>query len=199
MPTLALPLPRASSAAVEPVVWRDAVATDVRLMASAARDDETAFAALVARWAPRLHRFLVVGGSDRTDADDLVQETFIRAWQARTRYDPARPLSTWLFTIAVRLAANQRARQRPLPWREGLDPPAAELPGESGGIWDRARAVLEPRDFRLLWLHYGEDEPIDGLADVLGISANAAKVALHRARQRLAPFLAADHSAGVLP
>jgi len=64
----------------------------------------------------------------------------------------------------------------------------------AGGLWRRARALLAEDEFRLLWLHYAEDQPPAAVARVLGINPIAARVRLHRARKRLEAALRADPS-----
>ena len=83
-------------------------------MVSQARDgDEIAFSRLVERYGPRLWRFLVARGHSQNEADDLVQETFIKAFQALPRYNERYAVSTWLFTIATRLGVNRFRDRKP--------------------------------------------------------------------------------------
>jgi RNA polymerase sigma-70 factor (ECF subfamily) len=86
--------------------------TDAELVQSA-RDEADAFARLYERYAPSLLAFLRgVHGGDEHAADDSLQETFLRAYLALDRFDRARPLAPWLFTIASRVGWNARARAR---------------------------------------------------------------------------------------
>lgn len=157
----------------------------------AAAGDAEAFAGLVAAFAPRLHRWLVATGTRHHDAEDVVQEAFLRAHAAIHRYDPRFAVSTWLFTIAHRLRLDQAAQRRaaqPLP--EGRAAPEADPdPLPAGGIWAAARAELDDEAFRILWLRYAEDLPPAAIAGILGIGPIAARVRLHRARHRLAAAL----------
>ncbi len=127
------------------------------------------------------------------DADDLVQETFIRAHRNLARYDARWSVSTWFYTIAHRLALNHRRDRRNLRPLEGIEVAVAGTPGmaedDGDGVWATARAVLSPRDFQVLWLRYGEDRSIEELAAILGVQPGNAKVVLHRARNRLAEHL----------
>ena len=75
-------------------------------------DDEGAFRILVERYQSDVYAtaFRIVPRAE--DAEDLTQETFLRAFRALKRYDPARPFGAWLHTIATRLvahASNSRA------------------------------------------------------------------------------------------
>jgi RNA polymerase sigma-70 factor (ECF subfamily) len=82
--------------------------------------------------------FMVNALRDRGLAEDCVQETFTRAWQARDRYDPARASKrTWLFAIARNVAVDAvRARAR--------------RPGVSAGDQEQDRAVVDARLARTL-------------------------------------------------
>lgn len=168
---------------------------DRAVAAQAAAGDAAAFAALVESHAPRLHRWLVATGTAHHDAEDVVQEAFLRAHGAIARYDPRWAFSTWLFTIAHRVRLDLAARRRDLaPLDDVHAAPASADPLPAGGLWHRARAVLSADEFRLLWLHYAEDQPPAAVARVLGINPIAARVRLHRARKRLEAALRADPS-----
>ena len=164
-----------------------------RLVAAARAGDGEAFATLVRTYAARLHRFVTALGIGAADAEDVLQEAFLRAHQKLDRYDPTWAFSTWLFTIARRLALNQLAKRRYLPLPEQAAELCASAPPEpdedAGRIWQQARAVLPERAYQVLWLHYGEDLDAGGVGRVLGITALHARVLLHRARARLAKAL----------
>lgn len=165
-------------------------------MARARAGDEAAFAALVATFAPRLLRFATATGLADADAEDVVQESFIRAHRHLGSYDHRWAVSTWLFTIAGRLAANRRRdlrRHAPIdPDRHLAPDPRASADPLAGTIWERARTLLAARDFQALWLRYGEDADYAAIGAVLGTGAATARVAVHRARTRLAAHLQED-------
>lgn len=80
---------------------------DVQLMLRVASDDHQAFEQLVERYQDRLIGFFYHLISDRTVAEDLAQEAFLRVFRARERYQASARFSTWLFRIAHNLASNQ--------------------------------------------------------------------------------------------
>ncbi|GDY14051.1 DNA-directed RNA polymerase sigma-70 factor [Planctomycetota bacterium] len=148
---------------------------------------------LVAAYTPRLWRHLVGLGYAAADADDLVQETFLRAWQHRHRYDGNWAVSTWLFTIARNLGASLRRRRQPVRAIADHDPPVVEpAPHHPAvdGLWDRARRLLDDRTYQALWLRYGDDLPHEDIAAILGITAGHVRVLIHRARGQLAMDIA---------
>jgi RNA polymerase sigma-70 factor (ECF subfamily) len=126
------------------------------------------------------------------DAEDLVQETFLRAYRNLSRYDPRKPFLTWLFVIARRLAINfkrNRSRRGESPLFEG----ETELPGnecatpsDSDSLWSSTSKLLSPDAFMALRFHYGENMPVKEIAEVLGKSTTGTKVLLFRARRSLA-------------
>jgi RNA polymerase sigma-70 factor (ECF subfamily) len=128
--------------------------------------------------------FLLALTRHRQDAEDLTQETFVRAWTRIGRYDPSLPMAPWLMTIARRQSISMfRRRRRPVE----LSP--VENPGPSEPalrLWETARIHLKPIAYTALWLHYGDGLPLKQVATVLGKREGAVKVILHRARRTLA-------------
>jgi RNA polymerase sigma-70 factor (ECF subfamily) len=80
--------------------------SDERLMERVAGGDDAAFHELFLRWAPRLFGFFVRMTGDREMSKDLAQDTLIRVWRHRARYDAARPFRPWVFRIASNVHAD---------------------------------------------------------------------------------------------
>ena len=135
---------------------------------------------------------------NREDAEDVVQESFLRAYRGLASFDQPRPFRKWLYTIASNLALNTlRARQRrgktvALDFDDdacGL--PANTVPAMNVGSNELADSLakavggLQARPAALVHLHYMEGMTIREAAEVLDMTEEAAKVALHRARKRL--------------
>src|SRR6266404_5764838 len=76
------------------------------LVQQARMGSSDAFAGLVQRYSGRLFHFLLSMGLARQDAEDLVQDTLLKAYQNLSRYDAQYSFSTWLFTIGRRQAIN---------------------------------------------------------------------------------------------
>jgi RNA polymerase sigma-70 factor, ECF subfamily len=169
----------------------------VRELADAAqRGDEDAYGELVGLFSTRLCAFFRMIGVPGSEAEDLAQETFIKAHRALSRYDARYAFSTWLFTIGRRLAISRARGARPvtIPIEASgeLQAPAEPSP-EAGAavdrIWDRAAAILPARQHEALWLRYGEEKSLAEVASIMDISGMNARVMLHRARTRLAQAL----------
>ncbi len=168
---------------------------DRRDVARVLGGDHAAFAALVERHQGRIIAHLTrLAGRDH--AEDLAQDTFVRAYQALPRYDPTYPFRGWLLVIASRLAANAAAkrRERPagdLPDAVGVGGDPAERVAEADSHahlvarLEAALATLSPDARTLYELRFRQEMPLDELAAHFQINANALKVRIHRLRQGL--------------
>jgi RNA polymerase sigma-70 factor (ECF subfamily) len=87
--------------------------SDIDLMLRAREDDAAAFHELARRYREPLRRFFASLLADRSQADDCVQETFLRLWLARRRYEPTGKFSTYLFQIGKHYWLNQQKKFRP--------------------------------------------------------------------------------------
>lgn len=150
-----------------------------------------AFSALVDVYGPRLLRYLARWTGNDQDAEDLTQETFLKAYRNLKQCAHARAVGGWLFTIARRTALNfQRARRsRPshcveLPAELPESVPSRVVADADDGLWEIARG-LPPDQFELLWLCYAESLTMAEMSRVLGCSTINVRVRLHRARRQL--------------
>ena len=118
----------------------------------------------------------------------------MRAYTNIDGYRSTHKFSTWLFTIARNLACSRLRRQhcgKPVFEARTIEPgPRDQLAqGEARqSLWATAR-TLSPIQYEALWLRYAEDMPIKEIAKVMGKSQVSVKVALCRARTRLAEKL----------
>jgi RNA polymerase sigma-70 factor (ECF subfamily) len=174
------------------------------LMLRIARNDETALEALVVGCAPALLRFARRSLPDPTDAEDVVQETFVRVWRARHRWRPTASVSTYLYTIVTRLCLNRRRSLRrrpahlPLPGSDeaahpGDGAPSPEALAASSQL-RRALAVelagLPPNQRAAVLLRHEGGLSYQEIAAALDTSPGAVESLLSRARTRLRQRLA---------
>lgn len=144
-----------------------------------------------------MFNFLLRKVGSRTDAEDLTQETFLRAWQRIDAYRPQWKFSTWLYTIATRLAISHARRSSASPklstgFEEEL-PTNTQLPNEDRAwIWRLVDEVLTPDQRTAVWLRYVEDLGIGDIAAVMGKSQVGVRVMLFRARSVLAERIPGD-------
>jgi len=160
-----------------------------------------AFAELVDRFEGRLFNFLFRRVGSGADAEDLTQEAFLRAWQRIGTYRPQWRFSTWLFTIASRLAVSRsRRRSAARSDRTREDLAAAPVNVQAGiertetrsRIWALVGESLGPEQQSAVWLRYVEDMAVKDIATVLGRTQVSVRVMLFRARAVLADRLARD-------
>lgn len=158
------------------------------------------FDALVASHAPRVYRHLYRIVQNVQEAEDLCQETFLRAYRYFHQYDPARPFLNWVLGIGTRLAFDALRKR-------GRIEAAGENAAVAGEHVD-AREVVERRDVRerlarrveqlpgndalLIQLHYSDGLTLREAGEILGMSEGAVKVALCRARKRLRALMMGD-------
>ena len=176
------------------------VLSDEKLAWRSQQGCEASFAALVERYGARLFHFLHHKTGNVQDAEDLVQDTFVRAYQNIHRYRCSWKFSTWLFTIARRLASSHyrslRCSQSVAEVESGRpelakSPQAGEMATQEEArqnLWAMARA-LSRNQYQALWLKYAENMSIKEIAQVMRKSQVNVKVILYRARVNLAERL----------
>ncbi len=173
------------------------------LAARAAAGDRSAYSELVRSLSPRLFNFLLRRVGDAHEAEDLTQETFVRAWRAIGTFDPTRKFTTWLYTIGLRLAVStHRSRRRGrlvLTEMERAQDTSNAEPAErteperlGAQLWEIAGRELTDDQHTLLWLRYAEDLSMADIGTVVGKSEVAVRVALFRAREKLMDAAARD-------
>ena len=175
---------------------RDTARAEELALAIAAKEGcMESFEQLVARLEGRLYAFLYQKTSNHHLAQDLLQSTFVTAYRKLHRYNPQYAFTTWIYTIASRLAINHFRRKRLLESEhaDGVTDttPSSELIAseKAESVWSRARALLTGNQFAALWHFYGEDRNLAETADVMNKSVGSVKVLLHRARRKLAEVL----------
>jgi RNA polymerase sigma-70 factor (ECF subfamily) len=174
------------------------ISTPEQLARECQAGSREAFAALVDRFHARIYTFLLKLTGQPPDAEDLTQETFLKAWLAIERFDRRFTFATWLFTIAKRTAYNHLRSRRPaadaseVPEPADASDPASVLSRaeEVNELWRLAR-TLKPNQYQVLWLRYGEGFSVAEAAKIMGVHPVHAKVLLHRGRGQLAKLLKA--------
>jgi RNA polymerase sigma-70 factor (ECF subfamily) len=169
-----------------------AIAGEAELIRATLAGDTQAFGEIVHTHNSRVYNFLYQMTRNRHDAEDLAQQTFIRAYRNLGGFDPRRPLINWLLTIARNSALNHFRDTK--KWSEipvdaaapGPSPAhAAESSDRATNLWDHARAVLSAREFEVMWLRFAEDFSTEETARILGLTQTHIKVIVFRARKAL--------------
>ena len=181
-----------TSPVVQPAASECVLPEDAELVRAAANGDTHAFEEIVHLYHRRVLNFVYQMTRQRQDAEDLTQQTFVKAFQHIARVDAARPIINWLLTIARRTALNHFRSARKwefMPAELASDEPSPvrqlEQQERKDNLWSRARRLLNQREFEVLWLRFGEDLSTEETARVVGLTQIHIKVIVHRARQRL--------------
>jgi len=154
------------------------------------RGDTGAFAAIFDQYHLRICRYLDSLVADGDLAEDLAQQTFVKAYKALTEGSVPENLGAWLYTIATRTALSALRRRRLIAWLPlGLGEAAQRgLPGEQEArlgereVLAQALARLSKTDAACLLLRFQQGLSYEELAQVLGTSTAAARMRLSRAR-----------------
>ena len=164
--------------------------TDEQLMTRAAAGSDTAFEELYRRYARRLKGlFFMQLGGDEELAADATHDVFLRAYEARDRYQEGRKVDTWLFTIAYNICRNHyRSNAYEAQLMASLDAePVTDQQIEvelDAALLDEALAQvlseLPAPLHQLFSLHYQEELTIPQIAEIVGIAEGTVKSRLHK-------------------
>ena len=189
-----------------------AARTDQEIVALARGGEETAYRELVRRYERPLFSLLYRMVRDRELAEDLAQETFVKALNAIESYRPEFKFSSWIFKIANN-AAIDHLRRRELDTLSLEGSPHAETPEaieatalqigdrqespldevearELGGEIEAAIAKLRPEYRSCILLRHVEGRAYEEIAEILGLPLGTVKTYIHRARNELRHELA---------
>lgn len=173
---------------------------DPDLVRLAQDGNSRAFGVLVTRYQSRIYRLARRLTDNQEDAEDVLQEAFIRAFRAIRGFKGNSKFSTWLYRITVNFAAMKRRSQRtnvdsldePIQTKDGEisreimdsteDPLDTLLTKEVGEYIDEAVSNLSPTNRAVFVLRHVEGLSTEETQEILGISIPAVKSRLHRTR-----------------
>ncbi len=176
-------------------------AREVEVIGRAQRGDAGSTHALIDAHKDRLHAFVWRMVRNHHDAEELCQDTFLKAFAALDSFNRRFRFSTWLFTIAYRLCLNQLRRKRSLTGEMDF---SLISTGESDVSEHAAQSEEAARLKRLIWqavdelsvsqratvlLFYRQEQSCAEIAQVLQLPVSTVKSHLHRARARLREVL----------
>lgn len=165
-----------------------------KLIKAAADGDDAAFEALVIRYQRDVVRTVRFTVSEAHVVEDLVQESFFRAFKSLRKFDTKRPFRNWLLTITLNVCRSYLRRRKVMqPWSNWLGGPlnSGSESDDRALLYDVLKAMtrLRYKDREILILHYVNDLTIQESADLLGIPVGTAKSRLSKALERLRGLL----------
>ncbi len=172
--------------------------SDDALITAAQRGDQAAFAEIVRRYQRAVYRVAYALTRNATDADDLAQETFVRAWGAIGRFEVGQPMYPWLARIATNLAyslfrTRKRRPETPLEplleagqqWGVEDDPAEHTARSEHDARMRECFSALAPEHQAVLALRVLQDLSYEQIATALNVPIGTVMSRLSRARAEL--------------
>jgi len=183
---------------------------DHRLIAECLRGVTSAFGVLVRRYQDRLFHTVYRMVDNAEDAQDIVQEAFLNAYQSLDSFKGDSLFFTWLYRIAVNTAISLKRKQRVLlsidglrngePGIDPLDPSDLSRPGHALEQAEQERRIqqalnrLSPEHRAVLVMKDMEGQKYETMAEVLQVPIGTIRSRLHRARLELRQLLEQDEA-----
>ncbi len=174
---------------------------DAELLANLRRGDQAAFAVLVDRHLPALHRLAQRLLGSAAEADDVTQDAFLRAWEHAGSWRPGGArYSTWLYQVTLNLCRDRLRARRPIDELVETLPDRGPMPDQQFSETQRveslslALADLPERQREALVLFHYEGLSQQEAAQAMGVSEDALESLLSRARRGLKLRIAATSS-----
>lgn len=170
---------------------------DQELVNAILAGDADAFGELHALYAQRLYRFAVKRLGDATEAEDVVQDTFLEVHRCLGAWEGRSALLTWMFGIAHHQLCRRFRKKTPIGIpTEQLEAQAPEAPDAAsdrrveaqdllGICADALEEDVSPAQREIFDLYYGDSRPTREIADELGKSNQAVKISLFRTRRAM--------------
>ncbi len=170
--------------------------TDAEIIAMVLNGDKQSYALLVDAYKGPIFNLAYRMTGSREDADDLTQETFIRAYQNLHRFDQSKKFFTWIYTIGINLIRNHlKKKERKVAHLTEVDSSLKQQrngEGEGDVLSDDRMIRLEqiirklPVDLReAIILKFVQDLTFEELANVTGDSVSAVKMRIYRGLEKI--------------
>jgi len=174
-----------------------------QLVKLALKGDQAAFAELVELYQEKLYHMAYRMLNNRQEAEDVVQDTFMRVYNNLERYDDTMKFSTWIYRIATNLCIDRLRKRKPIysldaesSEYEGLDgysmipsdnrtPESELLLSETQRIIHQAIDTLPPKYKTVMILRYIHELSLQEVGDILDMPVTTIKTRVHRGREFL--------------
>ena len=171
---------------------------DNELISRVLNGDQQAYAGLVSRYQTYVFTLALRVVKSREDAEEVAQDSFIKAYKYLADFKGASKFSTWLYTIvnntAISFLRKKKVEIHSLDNEKVFEVADSKESGMGANMIEQkskmamvneAIAMLNPDDAQIITLFYKAEQSLEETAQILGIEINAAKVRLYRARTRL--------------
>lgn len=171
---------------------------DNELISKVLNGDQQAYAGLVSRYQSYVFTLALRVVKSREDAEEVAQDSFIKAYKYLADFKGASKFSTWLYTIvnntAISFLRKKKVEIHSLDNEKVFEVADSKESGMGANMIEQkskmamvneAIAMLNPDDAQIITLFYKAEQSLEETAQILGIEINAAKVRLYRARTRL--------------
>jgi RNA polymerase sigma-70 factor (ECF subfamily) len=172
--------------------------SDQEIISAVLRGETQGFSQLVDRYQSYVFTLAFRMTQSREDAEEIAQDTFIKAYRSLADFKGSAKFSTWLYTIAhntgITYLRKKKMQVQSIDEERGMhamDQQASDL--RSDRVEEQSRqqmvkkaiAMLSPDDAQLITLFYQGEQTLQEIGQILGMEPNTVKVRLFRARQRL--------------
>lgn len=172
--------------------------TDSELIERVLKGEQALYAEIVKRYQNFVFSVTLRYTQSREDAEEIAQDTFIKAYRSLADFRGASKFSTWLYTIVTttcitflrkkRIDAhsldNERVFELVDSQDSGLSANQVEQKSRTAMV-QNAIQLLSPDDAKIILLFYKAEQSLEEIGQIMGLEPNTVKVRLHRARQRL--------------
>lgn len=160
--------------------------------------DSRAFDQLMREYSPELHSFILRIVSNPEDAQDIVQDTFVRVWEKSHQFRGNSTVKTWIFRIAINLAYSHLKKRKRWSFSivdelvslvSGSDPVKDTENQYDSALLKKSLDYLTPRQHSVVVARIYQDLPFAQISKALGCSENAAKVHFHEGKKRIESYI----------
>ncbi len=171
---------------------------DIELFEKVQGRDSMAFDQLMREHSAELHNFILRIVSNSEDAQDILQDTFVRVWEKSHQFKGNSSVKTWIFKIAINLAYTHLKKRKRWGFSildeikslvSGSDPVKDAEQDHNSELLEKSLNELTPRQHAVVVARIYKDLPFAEIAKALGCSENSAKVHFHEGKKRIESYI----------
>ena len=171
---------------------------DILLFEKVQSRDSRAFDQLMREYSAELHHFILRIVSNSEDAQDILQDTFVRVWEKSHQFKGNSSVKTWIFRIAINLSYTHLKRRKRWGFSildeikslvSGSDPVAETEKWYYATLLEKSLTTLTPRQHAVVVARIYKDLPFAQIAEAVGCSENSAKVHFHEGKKRIDTYI----------